>query len=121
MTAILMLNWNGASDTLECIDSLRRVESDYFCVVADNGSADDSVARIEKYFQDENLAHRIVNEGDTLTEDEVNAFCMELPRYKRPRKIIFAPVPRNATGKIEKPKLREIYGASNLVDAENRS
>ena len=72
MTAILMLNWNGASDTLECIDSLRRVESDYFCVVADNGSADDSVARIEKYFQDENLAHRIVNEGDTLTEPPAN-------------------------------------------------
>ena len=72
MTAILMLNWNGASDTLECIDSLRRVEGDFFCVVADNGSADDSVARIEKYFQEENLAHRVVNEGDTLTEPPAN-------------------------------------------------
>ena len=60
-------------------------------------------------------------EGVTLTEDEVNAFCQTLPKYKRPRRIIFAEVPRNATGKIEKPKLREIYGASNLVDAENRS
>lgn len=47
--------------------------------------------------------------GATCTEDDVNNFCMELPRYKRPRKIIFAPVPRNATGKIEKPKLREKY------------
>lgn len=47
--------------------------------------------------------------GITCTEDDVNNFCMELPRYKRPRKIIFAPVPRNATGKIEKPKLREKY------------
>lgn len=47
--------------------------------------------------------------GVTCTEDDVNNFCMELPRYKRPRKIIFAPVPRNATGKIEKPKLREKY------------
>ena len=60
-------------------------------------------------------------EGVTLTEDEVNEFCQTLPKYKRPRRIIFADVPRNATGKIEKPKLREIYGASNLVDAENRS
>ncbi|MCR5178093.1 MAG: acyl--CoA ligase [Lachnospiraceae bacterium] len=60
-------------------------------------------------------------EGATLTEDDVNAFCQTLPKYKRPRRIIFADVPRNATGKIEKPKLREIYGASNLVDAENRS
>ena len=55
----------------------------------------------------------------TLTEDEVNRFCQELPRYKRPKKIIFAEVPRNATGKIEKPKLREIYCVENLVAAQN--
>ena len=59
-----------------------------------------------------------VKEGMTLTEDEVNAFCTELPRYKRPRKIIFAKVPRNATGKIEKPRLREIYCVENLVAAQ---
>ena len=51
----------------------------------------------------------------TCTEEEINAFCLGLPRYKRPRKIIFAKVPRNPTGKIEKPKLREIYGAKQLV------
>ncbi|MDR0916310.1 MAG: acyl--CoA ligase [Oscillospiraceae bacterium] len=53
-----------------------------------------------------------------LTEAEVLDFCGELPRYKRPRKLIFAKVPRNATGKIEKPKLRQTYGAENLVDAQ---
>ena len=57
----------------------------------------------------------------TCTEEDINNFCKKLPRYKRPRKIIFADVPRNATGKIEKPKLREMYGASGLVDAQNRS
>ena len=50
-----------------------------------------------------------VKEGMTLTEDQVNEFCLELPKYKRPRKLIFAPVPRNPTGKIEKPKLRQLY------------
>lgn len=54
-----------------------------------------------------------IKQGMTLTEDEVNSFCLELPKYKRPRKIIFAPVPRNATGKIEKPKLRERYSSEN--------
>ena len=49
------------------------------------------------------------------TEADIEAFCQGLPRYKRPRKIIFATVPRNPTGKIEKPKLREIYGAKQLV------
>jgi acyl-CoA synthetase (AMP-forming)/AMP-acid ligase II len=51
--------------------------------------------------------------GETLTEEEVNSFCEQnLPRYKRPRRIIFDKVPRNPTGKIEKPKLREKYAAS---------
>ena len=58
--------------------------------------------------------------GETCTEEDINVFCKKLPRYKRPRKVIFAHVPRNATGKIEKPKLREMYGAARLVDAQNR-
>ena len=57
----------------------------------------------------------------TCTEDEINNFCLDLPRYKRPKKIIFAEVPRNATGKIEKPTLRKRYGADKLVALENRS
>lgn len=60
-----------------------------------------------------------VKAGMSLTEDEVNRFCLDLPRYKRPRRIIFAPVPRNPTGKIEKPKLRRMYGAASLVAQQN--
>ena len=60
-----------------------------------------------------------VKEGFSLTEDDVNSFCMDLPRYQRPRKIIFAEVPRNPTGKIEKPKLRKLYGADQLVAQQN--
>lgn len=56
-----------------------------------------------------------VKEGASLTEEEVLDFCRDLPRYKRPRKIIFAPVPRNPTGKIEKPKLRKLYCGQSLV------
>ena len=62
-----------------------------------------------------------VKDGFTCTEEEVEEFCKELPRYKRPKEIIFAEIPRNATGKIEKPKLRKIYGADNLVARENQS
>ena len=62
-----------------------------------------------------------VKEGETCTEEEINQFCMDLPRYKRPRKIIFAEIPRNATGKIEKPVLRKRYGAEHLVAQQNRS
>lgn len=52
----------------------------------------------------------------SMTEDEIHSFCLDLPRYKRPRRIIFAKVPRNLTGKIEKPKLRQMYGAEHLVE-----
>ena len=62
-----------------------------------------------------------VKEGMTLTEDEVNDFCRELPRYKRPKKIVFAKVPRNPTGKIEKPKLRQMYCGESLVEAQIKS
>ena len=60
-----------------------------------------------------------VKEGETCTEEEIRYYCTELPRYKRPRKIIFAPVPRNATGKIEKPRLREQYCGVRLVEAQS--
>ncbi len=53
--------------------------------------------------------------GSTCTEADINAYCETLPRYKRPRKIIFADVPRNPTGKIEKPKLRRIYCGESIV------
>lgn len=62
-----------------------------------------------------------LNPGTECTEEEIMEFCRALPRYKRPRKIIFADVPRNPTGKIEKPKLRKIYGGDELVAAQNRS
>lgn len=62
-----------------------------------------------------------IKKGYTCTEDEVNAFCKALPRYKRPRKVIFADVPRNPTGKIEKPKLRKMYGAEHLVLEQNQA
>ncbi|MBQ9782692.1 MAG: AMP-binding protein, partial [Clostridia bacterium] len=60
-----------------------------------------------------------LKEGATLTEEELNEYCLELPRYKRPRQIIFAKVPRNPTGKIEKPKLRKEYGGDALVSIQN--
>ena len=59
-----------------------------------------------------------VKEGFTLTEDELNKFCEGLPRYKRPRKIIFAEIPRNPTGKIEKPVLRKRYCGESVVKTQ---
>jgi acyl-CoA synthetase (AMP-forming)/AMP-acid ligase II len=56
-----------------------------------------------------------------VQESDIDEFCLGLPRYKRPRRIIFADVPRNPTGKIEKPLLRKRYGATELVARENQA
>jgi long-chain acyl-CoA synthetase len=58
---------------------------------------------------------------ESTTEEDILAFCQALPRYKRPRRIIFDKVPRNPTGKIEKPKLREKYCGGRLVEKQIKS
>jgi acyl-CoA synthetase (AMP-forming)/AMP-acid ligase II len=62
-----------------------------------------------------------IKDGMTATEEEINAFCETLPRYKRPKTIFFDKVPRNPTGKIEKPVLRERYCKVSLVEAQINS
>ena len=59
--------------------------------------------------------------GAEVSEKDINEFCLGMPKYKRPRKIIFAEVPRNPTGKIEKPRLREMYCGVSLVEAQINS
>ena len=61
-----------------------------------------------------------VKPGVQCTKEEIDKFCLELPRYKRPRVVIFEDVPRNPTGKIEKPLLRERHGSSRLVEQQNQ-
>ena len=61
-----------------------------------------------------------IKDGMECTKEEIDEFCTGLPRYKRPKEIIFAEVPRNATGKIEKPALRKKYGADRLVEQQNK-
>ena len=59
-----------------------------------------------------------IKEDVTCTAEEIDAFCLALPRYKRPRKIIFDQIPRNPTGKIEKPVLRQKYCHGSLVETQ---
>jgi acyl-CoA synthetase (AMP-forming)/AMP-acid ligase II len=49
--------------------------------------------------------------GQTLTDQEVLDFVKEkgLAKFKWPEKMVYADIPRNPAGKIEKPKLRDIY------------
>ncbi|MCD4719236.1 MAG: acyl--CoA ligase [Desulfobacula sp.] len=57
-----------------------------------------------------------VKPGCMLCESDIVEFQQELPRYKQLKKIFFGDVPRNPTGKIEKPKLRRIYAEDKRKD-----
>jgi len=59
-----------------------------------------------------------IKEGESCTQAEIDEFCKAMPRYKRPKKVFFDIIPRNPTGKIEKPVLREKYCGKRLVEAQ---
>ena len=54
----------------------------------------------------------VVKPGQALSEDEVVAHCAaSLARYKLPHSVVLTDaLPRNATGKVHKPTLRQIFG-----------
>ena len=56
-----------------------------------------------------------IKPGMDCSEEDIREFCTQLPRYKRPYRIIFDNVPRNPTGKIEKPRLRAKYCGESVV------
>jgi hypothetical protein len=48
--AIIVLNWNGIIDTLDCLDSLQQqTHKDFSILVVDNGSNDNSKSELDKY------------------------------------------------------------------------
>lgn len=49
MTAIIILNWNNANDTIHCLSSLTKADGDFRVYVVDNGSTDDSLQRINDW------------------------------------------------------------------------
>lgn len=72
MIAIIILNWNGWGDTVECVKSIYDVNNiEFATLVVDNGSSNDSVARIKEYADGLNVRKVFVKEGDSLT-DRIN-------------------------------------------------
>jgi GT2 family glycosyltransferase len=50
---IILLNWNGKKDTLECLASLQKVDyPNFLTIVVDNGSKDDSVSVLRAQYPD---------------------------------------------------------------------
>lgn len=75
MTAIILLNWNGADDTIDCLGSIYQMQGDFFVVVADNGSEDDSVARIEDYLHQKSVILTILDHGEKMEHQPRKGEC----------------------------------------------
>lgn len=70
--AIVILNWNGWRDTVECLDSLLRLSRvEFRIVVVDNDSSDGSVAAIEDWARAANLSRRLLSVED-IGKDKIN-------------------------------------------------
>ena len=67
MTAVIILNWNGYSDTIECLESLYAMDAEFFVVVADNGSTDSSVKRVKEYLDCRGIDCELVGRGGRLS------------------------------------------------------
>lgn len=61
---IIIVNWNGRRDTIECLESVLEIDYPNFeVIVVDNGSRDDSVQVIQKAFPDVTLLETGENLG----------------------------------------------------------
>ena len=71
--AILILNWNGWKDTLECLESIFNVSyPSYKVIVMDNNSSDNSLKMIRKWAREMKLPYKEYeeNEGEVFSFDK---------------------------------------------------
>lgn len=63
-TAIIVLNWNGRKLLMECLDSLLKATGDFFVIIADNASSDDSAVEVKKWLVGNDVKGCFVSEGE---------------------------------------------------------
>jgi GT2 family glycosyltransferase len=97
--SIIILNWNGWKDTVECLESVYRIDYPiYDVIVLDNGSGDDSIDKIRAYLNGDLviyskfLSYSALNKPIELLELSIEdaesampeeGFDAELPPYRR--------------------------------------
>jgi fatty-acyl-CoA synthase len=58
-----------------------------------------------------------LKEGATASAEELIAFCRErMARFKAPKRVVFGPLPKTSTGKIQKFVLRELARSADAID-----
>jgi GT2 family glycosyltransferase len=66
LVAIIIINWNGYEDTIECIESLSHINyPNYKIVLIDNGSNNENVAALKNNYEKNNNIILILNKENT--------------------------------------------------------
>ncbi|MEM4483276.1 MAG: glycosyltransferase family 2 protein [Candidatus Methanomethylicia archaeon] len=97
--SIIILNWNGWKDTIECLESLYRIDyPNYDVIVIDNGSIDESVEMIKKYCLGEikvkskffkyNASNKPIKVFEILEENLKHDFLQFYESYEVNKRII---------------------------------
>ena len=80
--AIIILNWNGWKDTVECLESVfRNTYPNYQVIVVDNGSTDDLIEKIKAWAE---------GEQEVLTPEPLHPlYYLSHPSVKKPIPYIY--------------------------------
>jgi GT2 family glycosyltransferase len=89
--AIIVLNWNGWKNTMECLESIGRLEYDNFEVVLmDNASSDGSVRNLHEWLQNKN----IISSGQWQKKTDGSTINFTIYRF-RSRRLTFIGLDQN--------------------------
>jgi GT2 family glycosyltransferase len=78
-TAVVLLNWNGWRDTLECLNSLQKlVHPSFAVIVVDNASTDGSMIRIEEWLTTQPYPDGVDSHYHKVKQDEITALTAQL-------------------------------------------
>lgn len=82
---IIILNWNGEDDTIECITSIRNNEDEVYPIfLLDNASQQSSITKIEKWLEsDYGLSYVIMNEEEFEQCNEYVAYTLYFIKSKK--------------------------------------
>ncbi len=104
--SIIILNWNGWRDTIECLESLYRITyPNYDVIVVDNGSRDDSIKRIKEYA------------GGKI---EVNSKFFEYSPSNKPIRVFEITESEARKGKFNKPAYENVDPDRRMILIKNK-
>jgi GT2 family glycosyltransferase len=85
--AVIILNYNGWKDTIECLESLQKIDyPDYLMVVVDNASSDGSIEKIKSWA--EGKLKVVEYEKEIAEQGGIEELEEELQKYPNDKKIV---------------------------------